>query len=140
REETVTLIPDAYLEFRHTKESGKEEKIPILLELDRGTEDQRFFRKRLRAYVVFLKSRAFESMFTVKSITVAYATTVGHKRVEQMRDWAHQEFALTREPGWLSQLFLFTTLPEAIDAIEPAQLFLDPVWYVPIDDDNPVSL
>ena len=51
-----------------------------------------------------------------------------------------QEFSLTHEPTWLADLFLFTALPERIEEIEPRQLFLDPVWYAPGDDTNPVSL
>jgi len=57
-----------------------------------------------------------------------------------MIEWAQKEFAVTNEPGWLANLFLFTALPETMAAIEPRQLFLDPVWYVPSDDENPVSL
>jgi hypothetical protein len=57
-----------------------------------------------------------------------------------MREWTRRELAATNEPSWLSQLFLFTSLPENIDDIEPRQLFLDPVWYLPSDDENPVSL
>lgn len=140
KEERKTLVPDSYLEFIHTQASGKEVKIPVLVELDRGTEEQKFFRRRLRAYIVFLKSRAFESIFTVKSMTIAFATTKDHNRVNKMREWARQEFSLTHEPKWLADLFLFTTLPEHIEEIEPKQLFLDPVWYVPGDDTNPVSL
>jgi len=48
--------------------------------------------------------------------------------------------AATNEPRWLADLFLFTSLPETMDVIEPRQLFLDPVWYLPSDDENPVSL
>lgn len=140
KEETRTLVPDSYLEFIHTKESGKEVKIPVLLELDRGTEEQKFFRRRLRAYIVFLKSRAFETVFNAKSMTVAFATTKDHHRLTKMREWARQELSLTHEPKWLADLFLFTSLPERIEEIEPRQLFLDPVWYTPADDDHPVSL
>ena len=140
REETKTIVPDAYVEFIHIKDSGKEESIPVLVELDRGTEDQKFFRKRLRGYIVFLKSRAFETLFGIKNITIAFATTKDHNRVKQMREWTQKELAVTNEPTWLSDLFLFTCLPESMDAIEPRQLFLDPVWYVPSEDDNPVSL
>jgi hypothetical protein len=57
-----------------------------------------------------------------------------------MREWARRELAVTNEPKWLADLFLFTSLPETMDEIEPRQLFLDPVWYTPFDDDNPVSL
>ena len=62
-------------------------------ELDRGTEDQKFFRRRIRAYIVFLKSRAFETLFGIKNITVAFATTKDHNRVKQMREWTQQELA-----------------------------------------------
>ena len=57
-----------------------------------------------------------------------------------MREWAAKEFETTNEPGWLANLFLFTALPENMGDIMPRQLFLDPVWYIPSDDDNPVSL
>ncbi len=140
RDETKTIVPDAYLAFIHTKADGKEELIPVLVELDRGTEDQKFFRKRLRAYSVFLKSRAFKSLFTIENITVAFATTKDHHRVRQMREWAAKEFASTNEPSWLANLFLFTALPENMGESEPRHLFLDPVWYTPSDDESPVSL
>lgn len=140
REETKTIVPDAYLAFVYTSPSGKEETIPVLWELDRGTEDQKFFRKRIRAYSVFLKSRAFKTLLGVENITVAFATTKNHNRVKQMREWAAKEFSVTNEPSWLANLFLFTALPENMADSEPHQLFLDPVWYVPSDGENPVSL
>ena len=140
RQESKTLVPDGYLEFVYTGSSGKEETIPVLLELDRGTEDQKFFRRRIRAYSVFLRSREFKTVFGVENITVAFATTKDQNRVRQMREWTRLEFAASREPDWLGQLFLFTLLPENMDDITPRQLFLDPVWYMPADDENPVSL
>jgi hypothetical protein len=139
-EETKTIVPDAYVEYIYTRQNGKEVPIPVLWELDRGTEDQKFFRKRIRAYIVFLKSRTFKTLFTIENITIAFATTKDHNRVNKMREWARQEFALSHEPSWLSQLFLFTSIPENMDGIEPKQLFLAPVWYLPADDENPVSL
>ncbi len=140
RVETKTLVPDCYLEFVHTRESSKEDILPVLWELDRGTEDQKFFRKRIRAYSVFLRSRTFETVFGIKNITIAFATTRNHNRIRQMREWTQKELAVTNEPSWLGQLFLFTSLPVNMGAIEPRQLFLEPVWYVPSDDGNPVSL
>ncbi len=140
REETKTIVPDAYLAFGYTRESGKEVTLPVLWELDRGTEDQKFFRKRIRAYIVFLKSRAFRTLFSIENITVAFATTKDHNRMKQMREWTRKELAATNEPSWLSQLFLFTSLPENMAEIEPHHLFLEPVWYLPSDDENPVSL
>jgi hypothetical protein len=140
RVETNTLVPDFYIEFACAGHNGNEDIIPVLWELDRGTEDQKFFRKRIRAYIVFLRSRIFETVFNIKNITVAFATTRNHNRVRLMREWTQKELAVTNEPSWLSQLFLFTALPENMGEIEPRQLFLDPVWYTPLDDENPVSL
>jgi len=140
RDETRTIVPDAYLAFVHTRPDGKEETIPVMWELDRGTEDQKFFRRRIRAYIVFLKSRAFKALFSIENITVAFATTKNHNRIRQMREWTRKELAVTNEPSWLSQLFLFTSLPENMAEIEPRQLFLDPVWYMPYDDESLVSL
>ncbi len=140
RDETKSIVPDAYLEFIHTNEAGKEAKLPVLWELDRGTEDQKFFRRRIRAYVVFLKSRAFKTLFSIENITIAFATTKDYNRVKQMREWAAKEFASTNEPDWLADLFLFTALPENRSESDPRHLFLEPVWYTPSDDGNPVSL
>jgi len=112
----------------------------VLWELDRGTENQKFFRKRIRAYNIFLRSRTFETVFGIKNITIAFATTKDHNRVRQMREWAAKEFAQTNEPSWLANLFLFTVLPENISDITLRQLFLDTVWYTPSDDENPLSL
>ncbi len=140
REETKSIVPDAYLAFVYASESGIEETMPVIWELDRGTEDQKFFRKRIRAYCVFLRSRAFKTVFGIDNITIAFATTKDHHRVTKMREWARLEFASTNEPAWLANLFLFTSLPENMGTSEPRHLFLAPVWYLPSDDDNPVSL
>jgi Replication-relaxation len=140
RVESKSLVPDCYLAFAYTNPSGKEDIMPVLWELDRGTEDQKFFRRKLRAYIVFLKSRAFKTFFNIENITIAFATTRDHHRVRQMREWTQKELALTNEPAWLADLFLFTALPENIGDIEPRQLFLAPAWYLPADDENPVSL
>jgi len=140
REETKTIVPDCYVAFVYTSQSGKEETIPVLWELDRGTEDQKFFRRKLRAYIAFLKSRTFKTLLSIENITIAFATTKNHSRVNQMREWAVRELTSTNEPDWLADLFLFTALPENISESEPRKLFLDPVWYTSSDGENPLSL
>src|SRR5260370_14430518 len=135
--ETITLIPDAFLEFRHTKANGREKRIPVLLELDRGTTEQQRFRKKIRAYIFLMRSGAYKEMFAAKTITVGFATTQGVRRVEQMRDWARKECAASSEPGWLTEWFLFTALPPVL---EPTKLFLGKVWFLPFDDKTPLAL
>jgi hypothetical protein len=51
-----TLIPDGFLDFRLQLPDGHKVKIPALLEHDRGTEHQLYFKRRIRSYVVMLKS------------------------------------------------------------------------------------
>ncbi len=139
-EETKTIVPDAYISFAYTSPEGKEDIFPVIWELDRGTEDQKFFRRRIRAYIVFLKSRAFRSVFGIDNITVAFATTADLNRVRKMLEWTKKELAITNEPSWLGQLFLFTRLPENMGEMPSRRLFLAPVWYTHSDDENPVSL
>ncbi len=73
-------------------------------------------------------------------MTIAVAMTKDHNRLAKMREWAATAFATTNEPGWLANLFLCTALTENMAKIEPRQLFLDPVWYVPSYFTKPVSL
>ncbi len=122
-EESVTLIPDAYLLFGRKKKKGKDENIPILLELDRNTTEQKHFRRNLRARIEFIKEEGYKKL--------------GEKRREELRAWARKELADTSEQRWLSNLFLFCALP---DELEPQQLFLAPCWFAPFADDKPLSL
>lgn len=135
---TLTLIPDAYLLFVEHKESGKKEQIPVLLELDRNTVEQKPFRRNLRARIEFIKEEGYKSYLETHTVRFAYiAAEGGEKHRDQMRKWARKEMAATLEKGWLSSLFLFTSLPRPIN---PVGLFVKPCWYTPFDDNSPLSL
>ncbi len=137
-EESVTLIPDAYLLFGRKKKKGKDENIPILLELDRNTTEQKHFRRNLRAQIEFIKEEGYKKLLGTTTVTFAYAVAAGgEKRREELRAWARKELANTSEQRWLSNLFLFCALP---DELEPQQLFLAPCWFAPFADDKPLSL
>jgi len=137
-EESVTLIPDAYLLFGRKKKKGKDENIPILLELDRNTTEQKHFRRNLRARIEFIKEEGYKKLLGTSTVKFAYAVAAGgEKRREELRAWARKELADTSEQRWLSNLFLFCALP---DDLEPQQLFLAPCWFAPFADDKPLSL
>ncbi len=136
--EAVTLIPDAFLQFVKQKKKGNEESIPRLLELDRNTTEQRHFRRNLRARIEFIKEEGYKKLLGTTTVTFAYAVAAGgEKRREELRTWARKELADTSEQRWLSNLFLFASLP--VD-LEPKSLFVDHVWYPPFDNTSPVSL
>ena len=131
-EEPVTVIPDAFLQFVKHQENGKDKEIPILLELDRATAEQKHFRRNFRARIAFLKEEGYKKLLGTATITFAYAVAVsGEKRRDELRSWARKELADTREQRWLSNLFLFADLPRVLD---PKQLFIDRVWFTPFDN------
>ncbi len=136
--ETFTLIPDAFLLFVKQKKKGKGKNMPILLELDRNTTEQKHFRRNLRARIEFIKEEGYKKLLGTTTATFAYAiASGGEKRREELRNWARKELADTSEQRWLSNLFLFCSLPHDL---EPKSLFLDRVWYPPFDNKSPVTL
>jgi len=136
--ETFTLIPDAFMQFVKQKKKGKEKKLPVLLELDRNTTEQKHFRRNLRARIEFIKEEGYKKLLGTNTVTFAYANSEGgEKRREELRNWARRELASTSEQRWLSNLFLFCGLPKDL---EPKQLFLSPCWFTPFEDDLPVPL
>jgi len=137
KQEAVTVIPDAFLLFAKHLKNGRKQNIPILLELDRNTIEQRHFRRNLRARIEFIKQEGYKTLLGTNTVTFAYAIAVGSaKRREELRSWARKEFAATSEQRWLSNLFLFADLPPAL---EPHKLFLAPCWFTPFGD-TPLSL
>ena len=138
RLEHVSFVPDAFLDFREQKKNGKTDKIPILLELDRGTTGQKHFRRNLRARIEFLKEEGYRKLLGTTTVTFAYAVALGgQKRRDELRAWARKELADTGEKRLFSNLFLFCGLP---DGLTPKQLFLEPCWLSPFEDGEPVSL
>ncbi len=105
--QTVTVIPDAVFDFRQTKDKAKERKNIVLYEHDMGTTEQKHFRRKIRAYVGFLKSGVYKDLLGVKHLVIAFGTPQGDNRKAQMCDWTRKELACTSEPKWLANvLFL----------------------------------
>ena len=74
--ETVRVVPDAWLLFEQLRDGRHAHWLPVLLELDRGTEYQRKFKQHVRSRIEFIKpGGAYSKIFGYPSVTVAYATT-----------------------------------------------------------------
>ena len=110
----VAVVPDAFLHF--TVGAARQR---FLIEHDRGTEGQAHFRRRIRAYVAYLRE---------ERVPVVFTTFVGEARREQMRAWTTRELegAAARE---LATAFRFAALthPPAPD------VWCAPVWFTPYD-------
>jgi len=122
-----TIIPDAYLEFRYARPDGGEDCYPILLEHDRGTEEQFYFRRRIRAYAMLFKSGDYRRLFGTGVISIAFTTFKGEQRRDQMRAWTLKELAA--EPR-LADLFYFTSLSGG--HLTP-EVWLHTVWMMPYE-------
>lgn len=125
-----TVIPDGWLDFR----CGKEQTC-FWLEVDRGTEDSKVFRKKVRELVRFAKTE-YQQVFHTPSITIVFATTTGTLRCQQMRRWVEQTLTELHEPAE-ADLFRFAVIPEG--ELNSAWLFFEPLWTVPFVD-TPLSL
>lgn len=124
--EGITLIPDAFLDVRN---QGR--RLPVLLEHDRGTEEQHYFRRRIRAYMALLKSRSYQQLSGGTAITIAFTTFVGPERVEQMRKWTGAE--VERDPA-LTPVFRFAALSRPL---HPIETWLGAHWCGVHDNEQP---
>jgi hypothetical protein len=132
----LNLIPDAFVDLRFTAVDGSRRRMPMLLEHDRGTEEQFFFRRKIRAYITLLKSEAYKQLFQVGTITILFTTFVGEQRLKQMRSWTKEELADTNESTNLGFMFYFASLAPPIT---PEQVWFTNKWHLPYDGE-PINL
>ena len=129
----VSLIPDAFLDVHQRRPGQTDLSLPLILEHDRGTEQQLHFRRRIQAYRALLQAKGQTQLFGTEAVTVAFTTFVGTRRVMQMRAWAYQELHDTPQ---LAGMFLFAELPKPL---EPRHLLFERRWYT-LSNDQPIAL
>lgn len=125
-------IPDGWIHLRrHWPGRDHPNQHYIAWELDRGTVQQRDFRKKLRALVAWIEHH-YADEFGVTGLTVAFVMAAGPaRRLGQMVRWAEEELGRPSFDQY-AQLFLFA----AFDPFEadPERAFLEPIWRVPFSD------
>jgi len=140
---TVSVIPDAWLLFEKLENGAHAHFLPVLLEIDRGTEYQQRFKQHIQARIAFIRSGAYRQIFGQQAVVVAYATT-GDKdrpdylrqRLASMRTWTSQVLTDLNRPNW-ARVFHFCAL--SMDEVYGTPLFSEPVWFRP-DEPDPVKL
>jgi hypothetical protein len=130
-----TLIPDAFLIFRMIVPDGRQRRLPIVIEHDRGSEEQQYFRRRIRAYLMMLRNECYKELFGVGGITIAFTTSASVERLKKMREWTAKELEETGEMQYRN-LFYFTLIQNPID---PYQVWVNTTW-LPVYETKPVSL
>lgn len=127
---SITVVPDGWLDFRV---NGSYQAC-LALELDRGTEEQKAWRRKVRGLLGFA-SGPYQEVFQTRSLTIAVVATSGDHRLLQLIRWTESELALLKEESQ-GDLFVFTGVaPEST----PADLFTARRWYQPFGE-QPVAL
>lgn len=129
----VSLIPDGFLDFHQRRTDLPEPSLPLILEHDRGTEQQQYLRRRIRAYRAFLSSGGQMQLFGASKATMAFTTFVSAKQAMQMRAWAYQEL---QDAPQLATMFIFAELPRPL---EPKHLLFERRWFT-LNSDQPIAL
>lgn len=126
----VAVIPDAWFELQVLDEPP----IAIALELDRSTEHQNHWRRKIAALTAWAEG-PYRAAFQADNLTVAVVTPSRQRR-EQLTDWTTRELQTIGRTG-LAELFLLT---EASPVTTPPEtFFFEPLWY-PAGEHDPVSL
>lgn len=119
----VAVIPDGYLDFR----LGGQYRTCLALELDRGTEDQAAWRKKVRALLAFA-SGPYQQAFGTDALTICVVATPGHARLQQLYGWTADEL---QQVGRRQEADLFRFAAFTPGTITPEQVFFGAGWYIP---------
>jgi Replication-relaxation len=130
--ERVEIKPDGFLDFRYT--FGKEaeprtRRFCFLVELDRGTESDEKFRRKIRYYLIAHEQEKLTPHFHTKQLTIIFPTTAGARRVEKMRQLTRRELGDSKEDSYRNQMFKFTAIPPLMQLPQDSKtLFCTPLW------------
>ncbi len=121
----IAVIPDAWIDLR----IDEAYRLCLALELDRGTEEQRKWRRKVRGLAGWSGS-TYQKRFGTNSLTVVVVSTAGERRIINLLSWTENELETIRRKEAFD-LFRFTAANPAQST--PSDLFLSPVWHRPFD-------
>lgn len=126
--ERLGIVPDGWVDLHIAGES----RLCLALELDRGTVEERAWKRKLRGLIAYADG-PYQQQFGTPSLTILIATTTGPSRCTAIRRWCEQVLhEVHREAD--ADVFLLTSLPEGAPP-DPQTLFLRPVWQQPLRPD-----
>jgi hypothetical protein len=138
------VVPDGWLHFELLDgENGAVlSSLPILLEIDRGSEYRLRFQQHVEDRIEFIRSGQYANFFRADAVRIAYATTGSRpvfrqNRLSAMRAWTHEVLTELKLETW-KNVFYFTTI--VYEDIYNLKHFSEPVWYLADDADEPVRL
>ena len=109
----LPVSPDGYFIYEEGR-SGK--RSHFFLELDRSTMENRRFAKKIKAYIQYIKTGAYQHRYRTRSLRVLTVVPSEH-RLRNLKE--------TTEKAGGKSMFWFTTY----DALQPTTI-LQPVWWI----------
>jgi hypothetical protein len=140
--EAIRVIPDAWLLFEQLRDGRHLHWLPVLLEIDRGTEYQRRFKQHVRSRLEFIRRGGpYSRLFGHEAVTVAYVTTGERPAYRETRrlamcEWTKEVLSELRMEKWVSVFRFHALVPKDIYT---TPIFSGPMWYQP-GEASPVSL
>jgi hypothetical protein len=121
-------VPDAWVDIRI---DGRLQ-VCLVVELDRGTEEQKAWRRKVNNLLAFADG-PYQDAFGTRSLTFAVVTTAGDHRLLELIRWTEAELAASREVAQGDLFVLTSWRPESLPAEE---LFRDRRWLQPFGDET----
>jgi hypothetical protein len=121
---TLSYAPDGYLDV---VVEGQYEQ-PMIFEVDRDTEHQAKWRRKLRSILAYHRG-PYQRTFGTEYLTICVITTGGQRRLSELLRWT--ELELNGRGAEDADLFRFTA--HRLVETDPADLFLAPRWRRPFD-------
>jgi hypothetical protein len=118
----VAVIPDGWFQLRVAGGPA----YLIALELDRGSEDQSAWRRKVAGYAAWVQG-PYQQAFATDNLTIAVVTPTRERR-DQLRHWTHVQLA-RQDAVHLAELFLLTAVSPVTTS--PHRFFFDRLWYLP---------
>ncbi|KPI16184.1 Plasmid replication-relaxation [Actinobacteria bacterium OV450] len=126
----TAVIPDAWFVLT----VGTNDPVCIALELDRGTEGQQHWRRKLAALVAWAEG-PYREAFRAENLTVATVVPSTARRI-QLIEWTSDELETIGKTEF-TDIFLFTEASPT--ATDPFDYFFSPLWHAASAGD-PVSM
>jgi hypothetical protein len=128
---THQVIFDAWLDLRLTRgEPPRQRQRALALELDRASEYQQVWRRKITA-ILAASTSSYAAHFGTTSLTVVVVCPGNARRVEQLLAWTEAQLRAESAEAAAS-LFAFTDVDPG--TCDPQALFLDSCWRVPFGD------
>lgn len=122
---TASVIPDAWVDLRIMSRYQE----CYCLELDRGTTEQKAWRRKVAALIAYA-SGPYQETFGTASLTIVVVATPGEGRRDQLIRWTEAELTAAGQADQAG-LFRFTGVPVA--QTDPEIVFMGAGWRRPFE-------